>query len=273
MERCSAVVVSPAGLAFRRIGVVVAFLFVLGTPTAVLSQCTYTPLEYGEMYDIVGAQTGDEYFYQVVHSSSSWTATAVRSAERSVDPNLLLYPDWTGVPPCVSGDLLAESSLGSGYVDFVVLDYNQLAPGAEYYVMVDINDGSGDCNVEWADGWLELNGISVYSLYFGASAFLVDVVNVYLTAGTTYRFEFDCDGTEVRMCLFYGGRGAWGSRSDAEFEVGCGQPYQEYTAPASQMYGIVLFNEGGGGGMFEVGPIVNTPVERQSWGTLKALYR
>jgi hypothetical protein len=263
-----------AAHAVCQIAALLAVLIFLGLPIAALSQCSYTALVDGEIYDILGAQQDDEYFYQVVQPSSTWCAVAVRTEWRAVDPNLSLYPEWTGVPPCVGGDLVCECNLPSSQVDFIVLDYTQLAPGTEYYAMVSIDDGPGDCHVQWEGGAQELSvGGNTFWHGFGPTSFLVKVLSVYLTEGMTYRFTFDCLGTDVRMCLFYGGAGAWGSRADAEFEVACGQPYQEYTAPASQMYALVMFNEGGTGGEYEVGPIVITPVERKSWGVVKALYR
>ncbi len=272
MKRSGRVAVSAAEM-FCEASILVIALLILVLPIGAFAQCSYTTLVDGEVYDLLGAQQDDEYFYQIVQPSSYWCAVAVRGGWRTANPDLLLYPEWADVPPCVDGDLLCECSLPSSQVDFVVLDYTQLTPGADYYAMVTIGDGPGDCYVQWEDGGFELTGMNVFQLFFGPTAFIVRVINVYLIEGATYRFTFDCEGTEVRMCLFYGGAGAWGSRADAEFEVGCGQPYAEYTAPASQMYGLVFFNEGGGGGMFSIGPIVNTPVEPESWGSVKALYR
>jgi hypothetical protein len=272
MEHFSRVTVFAAN-AVCQTATLLAVLILLGLPIAALSQCSYTTLVDGEIYDILGAQQDDEYFYQLVQPSSSWCAVAVRSEWRAVDPDLALYPEWTGVPPCVGGGLMCECNLPSSQVDFIALDYTQLTPGTPCYAMVSIDDGPGDCHVQWENGDIELNGIDVFRLFFGGTSFVVRVLNVYLVQGMTYRFTFNCEGTEVRMCLFYGGREAWGSRADAEFEVGGGEPYHEYTAPESRMYGLVVFNEGGGGGMFEVGPIENTPVEQRTWGVVKSLYR
>lgn len=270
---CFSRVTGPAAKAVRRVAALLAVLFILGLPIAVFSQCSYTTLVDGEIYNILGAQQNDEYFYQFAQPSGYWCAVAVRSEWRAADPDVALYPEWTGVPPCVGGGLLCECNLPSSQVDFIALDYSQVAPGTEYYAIVSISEGPGDCHVQWENGDVELNGIDIFRLFFGGTSFVVRVLNVYLVEGMTYRFTFDCEGTDVRMCLFYGGRASIGSRADAEFEVSCGQPYQEYTAPASQMYGLVVFNEGGGGGMFEVGPIENTPVEHRTWGVVKALYR
>jgi hypothetical protein len=248
-------------------------LVVFVLPIAAASQCSYTTLVDGEIYDLAGTQQGDEHFYQLVQPAGYWCAVAVRSEWRSVNPDILLYPEWSGVPPCVGGDLMCQCTLPSGQVDFIALDYTQLTPGTDHYPMITVEGGPGDCHVQWEDGAFELGGMDILRVFFGPTSFLVKVVNVYLTEGAVYRFTFDCEGTDVRMCLFDSGSGAWGSRVQAEFEVGCGQPYVEYTPPASRMYGLVIFNEGGTGGMFELGPILNTAVGSETWGAVKALYR
>lgn len=216
-----------------------------GTFSLGIGTCT-TPIALASG-TTVNTPLGDNY-YQFTQSAAYWTAVGVRSTSADYDVNA-----WSGTagswPSCFSGGLAA--STGVGVVDFVIGDFNANPTGTYYANTLDYST-TGGAAVEWDSGadLLTVNAAPV-SRISGASDVL-EVWDVFLTAGQTYNFAFNATGSNMHLLLFRntGGGVYWSGRSGAQFDVtGC----QSYMAPASGYYGVVVTNETGASATYTLG--------------------
>ncbi len=168
-----------------------------------------------------------------------WTGVAVNPSGAD-DKDIALYADPGG-----TGSALA-SSAGVVGTDFIVGDFNHNATGT-YYPRVSYGSTSANYVVEWDSGTdtvypgLDVNG-SVGGGTGGCG--LIQVSDIYLNEGQTVRFLLlTGGGADIRMALFRNPSDGtyWASRGSAEFEAG-NFDGRTYTAPASDWYGVVVFN-------------------------------
>jgi hypothetical protein len=131
--------------------------------------------------------------------------------------------------------------------DYVIGDFNHNAQGT-YYPMATYGASPANYVLEWDSGPdIFPIGPSVDGTVGGVSGAcdLVKVWDVFLEAGTTYQIVLAAAGdADIRVSLFRNPDSApyWAGRYNAEFESQpAGTPYS-YTAPASDYYGLVVFN-------------------------------
>jgi hypothetical protein len=129
----------------------------------------------------------------------------------------------------------------------VIGDFNS-TPLGTYYALATYGASPANYVFDWDNGPdIFPTGTAVNGSVGGGTGGcgLVKVWDVYLTQGTTYRIWLTSNGSaDVRVSLFRNPTNGsyWASRYNAEFErQPSGTPYT-YTAPASDYYGLVVFN-------------------------------
>jgi len=225
------------------VSIVVAFggLSVAGELSA---QCSVTPLSSGAV--VVNSVTPKYFSFE--QTLDSWAAVAVRSTAGN-DWDLTVFDEAAPSPTCVTGTL-ANSVTGSG-VDFVIGDFNHTPVGTDH-VRVNRDVGAGSGYVEWHQGGIPLvpNGA-----IFTVATSISDVITVFeatLTAGVPYRIYFWHDVAVDAKVLLFKSNGAtyWAGRSSAVLVSDNGF---DYTPPTTDVYGIVVVNDNGGTGGYQVG--------------------
>src|SRR5262245_31744579 len=188
--------------------VVLSLLGALSWPGIAGSQCTTSSLVSGTAQTTSGAQQ-DFSFNQ---TSNFYTAVGVRSGASS-DWNLTVYQSTAAFPACLTTSL-ATSNAATG-VDFVVGDFNAgHNPFGISYPRATRLSGASSGVVEWDGG---NNSLVVNGPLLNRNTDATDVLEVWdvsLTAGHSYRFTFTRTGANVKMLLFKSGAGAyWAARS------------------------------------------------------------
>jgi hypothetical protein len=179
-------------------------------------------------------------FYQ---GFAYWTGVAVNPGTLD-DKDIAVYADPGG-----AGTLLA-SSTGTVGTDFVVGDFNHNAAGT-YYSRVSYGAVNASYVTEWDSGQdVVYVGTDVTGSVGGGSGGcgLIQVSDIYLNAGQQVRFLLLTGGSaDIRMSLFRNPSDSpyWAGRGWSEFEVGNAEGHT-YTAPASDWYGVVVFNNSPG---------------------------
>jgi len=198
-------------------------------------------------------------FYRFDQSNERWAVVATRWTEASGNANLAAASQWDdgGVSPFCFGDLLADSSQPGTGVDLVVGDFHHTAP-TTHYALVVWDSPPTIYGIQW-DGDDEVLDLESRTIERVVDVdYVAEIWDVYLEAGHEYTFSFDPTGTELHMALF-GPEGppCWapldGAIWDAADDV-------VWTAPATDWYGLVVYNEGGGTGSFTLTG-ADTPVE------------
>jgi len=201
------------------------------------------------------------YFY--------WGGMGVRSSVGS-DWDVEVYDRGSvGLAPYPTcfGNPLAGSFERSG-VDFVICDFTdyQTPPGV-YGARVYSYSGTGSAVFEWdggpglipkADNANPNNGVSA-SNWTG----VLDVWDVDLTAGVTYTFEFNNQTPQTDMRLYvFSSAGAPGyhvvPRTARVLETSSRWAF--FTAPSTEPYGVVVTNENGEAGSYELKVWSATPI-------------
>ena len=223
--------------------VVTAALASLGVQ-AVQAQCTYTMLASGAAATVTATPTP----LQFNQSSAFWTAIAIRSAAGS-NWDLGIYSGVGGPPNCVNGSL--GSSVKATGVDFVVGDFN---PGHNvagiHYPLATRVSGAGSATVEWDDG-ADLLTVNAPSLTVPTSSSdVIQVWDVFLSAGVTYTISFSRTGADAKALLFKSGAGAyWAGRDSRVLEL---TSNGTYAATTSGYYGLVVVNDDGVTGSYDI---------------------
>ena len=222
--------------------VLLGALWRAGTATA---QCTTTSLVSGTAQTTSGAPQ-DFSFNQ---SSSFYAAVGVRSGATS-DWNLTLYQSTAAFPTCLTTSLAASSAAAG--VDFVVGDFNAgHEPLAFYYPRATRASGAANGLVEWDGG---ANSLTVNGPLVNRTTGVNDVLEVWdvsLIAGHSYRFQFSRTGANAKLLLFKSGPGVyWAARSTRLIEI---TTSTSYTPVASGFYGVVVVNDDGASGSYSLG--------------------
>lgn len=191
-----------------------------------------------------------ERTYQIEQHHVFWSVVGARGTS---DWNVEAYASagGTSYPTCLS-DPLVGSSLAPPTVDFVAGDFNRTLVGTFYArVFLDQDQGSGSARVEWDDG---VDGIFVDgdpSSGTMNSSDVLDAWDVYLTAGLTYYIRFNTTGADLRMLLMPP-VALWEGRSAALFERTGDSTYVPYVATQTGWHGVVVVNENGGTGSYDI---------------------
>ena len=184
--------------------------------------------------------------YRFEQYDNDWSAVGVRSASNW---DLQINGDQSGAAPpvCVGGTIAGSYSPGGG-VDFAVGDFNHNLR-QEYHVTFSRPSGSDSSVVEWDAGSDLAIGTPV--LRTTGPSDVLEVWDVFLTAGQTYNIHFDRDGAaDTRFHLYRSFTGSfWGFPSTS---VLSGTSTAQYTAPETDWYGIVVTNENGAEGSYEL---------------------
>lgn len=181
-----------------------------------------------------------------------WTAVAARAVRAADNWDLSTYADASGRPAPLCYGSETPSNQGPGVVDFVAADFNHL-PRGENYATVTLASGTVPSQIytEWEQGGaLMFTGDPPVTSHTGPG----DVVNVWdvqLNHGD-YTLYFDpLVGTHFRCFLFQSdpnGR-RYFARADA-LVSGTGPVH--FTAPVDDLYGLVVVNETGEEGQYQV---------------------
>jgi hypothetical protein len=154
-------------------------------------------------------------------------------------------------PSCLSGQL-ASSSQAAPTVDFVVGNFTAQLPGVFYArVHLDQDQGSGSAQVEWDGGadYVLVNGASINRATDAND--VLEVWDVFLTSGQTYQVLFNTTGADLRLLLFTPGT-SWAGRSSAILTRTGDPAYQQYVATNTGWHGVVVVNENGAAGSYEL---------------------
>lgn len=176
-------------------------------------------------------------------SSIYWTGVAVSPGTMD-DKDVAVYGD-----PGAAGSPLA-SSVGTVGTDFVVGDFNHNLAGT-YYSRISYGAPAASYVTEWESGSDAVYvGTDVTGSVGGGvgGCGLIQVSDIFLNAGQQVRFLLLTSGSaDIRMALFRNPSDGtyWAGRSSSEFEAGNADG-RTYTAPASDWYGIVVFNNSPG---------------------------
>jgi hypothetical protein len=185
--------------------------------------------------------------YRFAEYDHNWSAVGVRSTSNW---NLQINTDPSGAAPptCVSGTIAGSFSPDPG-VDFAVGDFNHNLR-QEYHVTFSRPSGSDGAVVEWDDGSDLTVGAPPISRTTGSNDVL-ETFDVFLNAGQTYNISFVRQGdADTRFYLYRSFNGSmWGFPSTSVLN---GTFSGQYTAPATDWYGIVVANANGASGSYEL---------------------
>jgi hypothetical protein len=178
--------------------------------------------------------------FSVTQSTPYWTAVAINPTGTD-DKDVWVYDNMDGL-----GSSLGYSA-GTVGTDFVIGDFNH-NPQGTYYPMATYGASPANYVLEWDSGPdIFPIGPTVNGTVGGGTGDcgVVKVWDVFLDAGETYQIVLTAAGdADIRVSLFRNPASApyWAGRYNAEFESQpAGTPYS-YTAPASDWYGLVVFN-------------------------------
>ncbi|MFN8587333.1 MAG: hypothetical protein U0704_05985 [Candidatus Eisenbacteria bacterium] len=195
-------------------------------------------------------------FASFTQATRYWTAVGVRSSGTD-DYDLGVYSNPSGgaVGTCFTGALGSSGQANPPVtLDFVVGDFNSgaNAPGT-YYVRPYRYSGTGSGLLEWAKGQTVLGTVGSYARGKTSSAHALRVYDVYLTGGTTYSLYFAHTGAADQKALLFqnaAGGAYWAGRASRLFEA---TTHTIFTASTTGWYGLVVVNDNGLDGDFEVG--------------------
>lgn len=180
--------------------------------------------------------------YQMNQQANYWTVVGV-SPSFGDDKDMSVYTAGYGV--------LLASSAGTVGTDFVVGDFNHNAGGV-YQPYVSYGATNSPYVTEWDSGPDAITiGTDIQGSVGGGGGDcgLVRAWDVFLVAGRSYTFGLLNAGgnADMRLSLFRNPAAApyWAGRSAAVFELQAGTS-REFTAPASDWYGVIVFNNAEG---------------------------
>ncbi len=218
----------------------------LAWPGAAAAQCTYTILS--SSYPVTA--TAPLQYYNFTQYSPYWAAIGVRPNTIGTDWDISVWQTSASYPDCVSGLLMNSVDYGSR-MDFVIGDFNH-NPQETYRIAALRWSGSSPGTVEWHGGsdQLVVNSARVQKA-LGPSD-MIQVYDVNLVAGTTYRFQFATMGpADIRYFVFenVGGGPYWGNRAGAALQA---NDCASYTPTVSGWHGVAVVCDSGEG-TYEIG--------------------
>jgi hypothetical protein len=211
--------------------------------------CVYTPLTSG-----VTQTVSVDMNYPFNQTNSYWTAIGIRPASTE-DWDMNVF-DAAGVDPeCVTGEL-ALSGQGTGKVDVIVGDFNHNETRT-YFAHAYLFEGTHPATIEWDAGAdvLEVNDYATFRTT--GSNDVLECFDVFLEAGKTYSVTLTATGqASMNLYLFHNPVSAdyWATFLDAVLEVVASPEGTagSYTPIESDWYGIVVVNQNGESGEYDV---------------------
>jgi len=195
--------------------------------------------------------------HSFTQSNIYWAAVAVYSTT-DWDIQLASNASGSASPSCVS-NVLASSSLGGGVVDFVVGDFNH-SPLGPYDVHTHEFTGSATASTQWYGGAQSLQLNAPFVLHTRAAGDLIECYDVYLQAGQTYSIAFLDLQAHLKAFLFRNPTGGPYFTQRFNADIAMGSFYQgTYVAPSTGFYGIVVVDDTGQGGNYDLQIDVCTP--------------
>lgn len=186
-----------------------------------------------------------KYAMSIHPDSAHWFAFATRSRNPSQDWDLTMYRDFTGgslATGCASG-VLATSTYGAGAADYVV-GYRRYDPPSFVFPLP---YAYGSTTADGLMMWDQADPLTVDAPAIGSDVTIEDIVDVYdvdLEAGSTYRIEFGATGAAtLRYSVFGNPTGAtfWAGRSGAMLSDQ--SDTTAFSPPATGRYAIVVSSE------------------------------
>ncbi len=207
-------------------------------------------------FSITTLESGTAYYaspamFTSFHQAADyWTAVGVRG---STDWDIGVYLNPSGGMPgqCFSAPLSMSVQAGT-MVDFVVGDFNIGANAfGTYYVHPYRVLGTSAGVVQWDDG-MDLLAVGAPPVHRAVTyANVLEAWDVGLNAGQAYGLYFAHTGAaDLKLLLFRNpGSTYWASRSGRVLET---SSHTSYTAPATDFYGLVVVNDNGGTGAYDL---------------------
>jgi hypothetical protein len=211
--------------------------------------CAYTTLSSGVTQVFV-----DPTNFQFTQANVFWSAVGVRPLP-SDNWALAIY-DTAGVDTSCVSDSLAYADRGIGEVDVVVGDFNHMDLKS-YYARTIRQWGNDPGRIEWDDGPDLLLVNNYPTLRATGPNDVVECFDVRLTAGEKYSFTLASTGrARMKLYVFRNPAAAphWNSLDGAEASVAATPEgaFVNYTAPATDWYGVVVVNENGESGQVRI---------------------
>ncbi|MCP4546292.1 MAG: T9SS type A sorting domain-containing protein [bacterium] len=200
-------------------------------------------------------------------SANSWAVVGLRSPD-TADYDLRMFTDNN------HSNQVASSTWGNPSLDFIVGDFNHNRTGNEH---IEVSKWSGDTagyNLTWESGTEMLYPDGISRSHSWADYNNVRVWDVPLFAGETITFSlFNVSGgINPDMALFKSdGSTYWAGRSGSQMSATSGgvngSESFTYTVPADDVYGLVVWENEGVAGSFDIriGPVPYTLVEESPY--------
>ncbi|MFI5370211.1 MAG: T9SS type A sorting domain-containing protein [Candidatus Eisenbacteria bacterium] len=225
-------------------------------PRLGVAQCTYTGLTSG-----VSITTGTaDSDLQFSEGQPYWSVLGVRPDASTADWDTYVYSSAIGYPFCLNG-LLASSTQGVGVADLVVGDFNSNPTGTYYGQAHHYSSDNVTSTVEWVAGSqiMHVNGPMSFTTMGGSE--VARIWDVFLNQGQAYHFTHESFGNS-KLLLFRNPANApfWTGRSGALFSLASSTAGLDFTAPASDWYGLVLVNDGSSDFIYVMGVGTCSPV-------------
>lgn len=180
--------------------------------------------------------------------SNFWTAVGVRGAG---DWDLGVYGAAAGGPSGVCFDAPLAFSTDVGKADFVVGDFNA-NPWDTFYVRPYRLDPAGPGTLEWAEGLFVLSPNGPTATVTTGPDDVLEIWDVFLNAGQAYNVYFTHAGAaDVKAMIFQNtGSVYWAPRAQRAWE---GTAHGHFVASVTGWHGLVVVNDNGQPGTYEVG--------------------
>ncbi len=197
--------------------------------------------------DVVATTTHAYDLWSFNQTSAYWAAVAVRSPD-DYDLKVARSLAGPGYFFCMSDTVMASRELDA--TDVIVGDFNH-SPTGTYYVETNGLVGGTQATVEYEGGAQTITVGAAPVMYATGPGNVIRTWDIALTAGQAYNFHLAGPST-TKLLLFRnpGSSTYYAQRSDAVFEIsGC----TNWTAPATDFYGLVVLNDGGVTGTYSLG--------------------
>lgn len=218
------------------------------------------------------AVSSDNTSWVTHQTTQSWGVTGIRGPAGG-DHNLYLFGDNN------LEHNYASSTRTSG-VDFIVADYNHTNLGNEHYLVTEPGPAIGDYILQYESGTAMLPPDGAWRTGTWTAQDVVRVWDVPLFGGETVQFtvEVTSGALDLKVALFDSeGIAGWNNRSGALLVadgagVGGTESFQ-FTAPASDVYGLVFWTDSAWFGTFriQVGPTPVLAAEELVYGSTATL--
>jgi hypothetical protein len=164
----------------------------------------------------------------------------------------------TTFPNCLGSPLANSTASAYPYMDLVAADFHHAATGTPWYLqVVQFTEAPlRAATVEWEAASSSIEPNVVNPPWFTTDAsHAVRVFDLPLTAGQAYTISLNhADAADLRVLLFRNGTGGsyWAGRASAAVELAAASGSVVYTAPASDVYGLVVVNDNAASDIYSV---------------------